>query len=142
MSRAADNGGVLGGVHVLLVEDNDDEREMLVLVLRHQGARVTAVASACEALAALDRELPEVVVSDICLLDLDGYELVHRLRARDASRGGRVPAVAVTGWTTREDELHALDSGFQIHLSKPVALDTLVATIAGLAAECRATADS
>jgi CheY-like chemotaxis protein len=123
----------LKGLHVLVVDANDDQRELLEFVLRLRGAKVTTASTVCEALAAVDRERPDVLVSEISLPDADGYELVRRLRTRDASRGGRTPAVAVTGWAGRQHRKLAMDSGFQAHLPKPVPLDGLVAVIVGLA---------
>jgi CheY-like chemotaxis protein len=122
----------LDGIRVLVVDSDADQRELYTLVFVHQGAQVVAVASADNALAEIVRAKPDVVVSDISLPDKDGYELLQAVRALTPERGGRIPAVAVTGWARAQDRTRALAAGFQAHLAKPVVLDTLVAVVAAL----------
>jgi len=118
---------------VLLVEDDEDSRKLLGLMLKKQGARVTSTSSAAEALAAIEEILPDVVLSDIGMADEDGYELIRKVRALPAERGGLTPAIALTGYATRKDRERALSAGYQLHLAKPVEPPDLVAAIAGLA---------
>jgi signal transduction histidine kinase/ActR/RegA family two-component response regulator len=123
----------LDGLHVLVLEDEADTRELVTLTLTQGGAQVTAVPSAAEALAALDRSLPDVLVSDIGVPGEDGYSLLRKLRAREPARGGLVPAVALTAYARTEDRLQAFTAGFQMHLAKPVDPAELVAVVASLA---------
>jgi PAS domain S-box-containing protein len=116
----------LAGLRVLVVEDHPDARELVSTVLESAGARVTAVGTAAEALAAIDRERPDVLLSDIEMPGQDGYELMRTLRARPAKMGGDVPAAALTAYAGAEHRRAALSAGFQAHLAKPVQPDTLV----------------
>ena len=123
----------LAGVRVIVVDDDHDARELVTEVLRSRGAEVTAVASADECLEALDRQVPDILLSDITMPGHDGFELMRRVRARQASSGGRVPAIALTAHAREEDRDRSIAAGFQVHLSKPVDLDALLTTVAGLA---------
>jgi len=122
----------LGGVRVLVVEDDADARTSLTMLLEKCGARVTAAASASEALAVLERETPDVLVSDIGMAGEDGYALIRRVRARPAALGGQVPAVALTGYVREQDAERTRAAGYQSHLPKPVRLADLTATLASL----------
>jgi signal transduction histidine kinase/ActR/RegA family two-component response regulator len=122
----------LAGVKVLVVDDAEDAREALSVLLGQYGASVTAVGSADEALGVLERDRPHVLISDIAMPDQDGYTLIRRVRALDAARGGTVPAAALTAYATPEDRLKALQAGYQDHLPKPVDPSVLVETVAGL----------
>ena len=124
----------LDGIQVLLVEDDDDGRQVLTLILELAGALVTAAASVREALAALDTRRPDVIVSDIGMPDEDGLTLIRRVRARDEEAGGRTPAIALTGYATPEDRTRLLAAGFQTHVRKPVEPDEIVAAVASLMA--------
>jgi signal transduction histidine kinase/CheY-like chemotaxis protein len=123
----------LDGVRVLVVDDEPDARESLALVLRQCGAEVTPAGSVQEALAAYDRQLPDVVVSDIRLPGEDGYDLIRHLRLREASTGRTTPAIALTAYPRVEDRAGALSAGYQMHVPKPVAPRELAAVIASLA---------
>ena len=122
----------LSGIRVLLVEDDDDAREALQMALESYGALVTAVSAAREALAALQRALPDVVVSDIAMPDQDGHAFLRKLRALKPERGGRVPAVALTAFTSREARELSRECGFHYHLDKPVEPPKLADVLAGL----------
>jgi CheY-like chemotaxis protein len=124
----------LDGVRVLLVEDYAVVREVIGRVLVGFGARVTAVAGVPEALEALPRARPNVLVSDIDMPGEDGYALIRKIRALPTDRGGQTPAVGLTGWNTAEDEAHVLRAGFQYCLAKPVDARRLVTVVAALAA--------
>jgi len=123
----------LAGVRVLVVDDAKDAREALSMLLGQFGARVTAVGSVDEALAVLDRDPPHVLLSDIAMPEEDGYTLIRKVRARDAARGGRVPAAALTAYATPEDRTKALRAGYHDHLPKPVDPAVLIETVASLA---------
>jgi CheY-like chemotaxis protein len=123
----------LAGVRLLVVEDDADSRDMLVMVLEQAGATVSAVASAEEALVALERAVPDVLVSDIGLPGEDGHELIRKVRALEAKRGGRIPALALTAYAGPEARGKALTAGFDLQVSKPVVPAELVAQAALLA---------
>ncbi|HWQ32107.1 MAG TPA: PAS domain S-box protein [Blastocatellia bacterium] len=129
------NTGLLEGLHVLVVDDEEDSRQLVRTTLEHFGARVTTAASVGETLAVFtsgDR-LPDVLVSDIGLPDEDGYSLMTRLRERAPEKGGQIPAIALTAYGRMEDRLRALSAGFQTHIAKPVEPDELVAVVASVA---------
>lgn len=119
---------------MLLVEDIDDSRKMLALMFEMEGAVVVATASAVEALDALDRQPFQVLVSDIGLPGMNGYDLMHAIRAHESQTGGFLPAVAVTAFTSEADRMEALGAGFQWHVPKPVAFEELVSVMTRLAA--------
>jgi PAS domain S-box-containing protein len=124
----------LDGLHVLVVDDQEDTRTFVGLVLSQRGARVTLCASAAEALAALQEQRPDVLLSDIGMPEEDGYSLIRRVRALSFAEGGQIPAAALTAFARVEDRVRILRSGFQTHVSKPVdalELVNIVATLGG-----------
>jgi PAS domain S-box-containing protein len=123
---------VLEGLHVLVVDDDADTRELLTTVLGQCGARVTPVASGAQALEALARTRPDVLISDIGMPDMDGYALIRHVRAIAPEDGGGIPAVALTAYVGAEDRTRALHAGFQIFLPKPIEPNELTATVARL----------
>ncbi len=110
----------LGGARVLVVDDDEDSREMLAALFEKYGAKVTTAASATEAFAAIERERPELLVSDVGMPGEDGHGLIRRVREVERVRGGFLPAIALTGYATDEDGARALEAGFQVHIAKPV----------------------
>jgi signal transduction histidine kinase len=128
--------GRLAGLNVLVVEDDEDARDLFVTVLGQQGALVRSAATAAEALTLLALALPDVLVSDIGLPEADGYELVRAVRAL-GHLPERLPAIALTAYAHREDRRLALEAGFQAHVAKPVDPDLLVAAVAAAAARGR-----
>lgn len=120
-------------MNVLVVDDEMDCRELVQTIIERAGARVTACASVVEALAAIDANVPDVIVSDIAMPDHDGLSFVKKVRARSAAMGGSVPAIALTAYTREEDRRAAIAAGFTVHLSKPVEPRHLVDTIARVA---------
>ena len=124
----------LRGVRVLVVDDHPVVRQALTMVLEEWGAQVTAVPGVPEALEALGRERPNVVLSDIEMPGEDGYTLIRKVRALPPDRGGRTPAAALTGLSTEEDRARVLEAGFQYHVSKPVDARRLVEIVTTLAA--------
>jgi len=124
---------LLDGLSVLVVEDDADSRESLVGILEQHGARVSAAATARDALQALADAVPDVLVSDIGMAGEDGYDLIRHVRKLPAARGGRLPALALTAYAEEADRLRAIAAGFQAHVAKPVAPAELVIEIARLA---------
>ena len=133
MGRTEFPTDTLKGIHVLLVEDDNDSRALLETVLRYCGALVTAVASASEAVHTLQRVKPDVLLSDISMPHQDGYWLIREVRALPPERGGGMPAIAVTALGHPHDVGRTLAAGFQGHLRKPVDPWELARTIASLA---------
>jgi len=122
----------LNGVNVLFVDDQADARELVKELLELHGAKVTSVETAEQALEAMQREHFHVLLSDIGLPMIDGYELIRQIRRLPPEQGGRIPAVAVTGFARSEDSQRALAEGFQNHLSKPIEPNELVDLVATL----------
>jgi CheY-like chemotaxis protein len=122
--------GDLAGIKVLLVDDATDTLDVLQQILQHSGATIMAASSAGTALALLERERPDVIVSDIGMPDIDGFELIRRIRRRSAGAGGAIPAIALTAFTRQDDRNKALQAGFNDYLAKPVEPGSLVAHIA------------
>ena len=124
----------LQGVSVLVVDDEADTREAMAIGLGRCGARVTTASSASEAMGALGRERPQVLVADIGMAGEDGYALLKKVRALPSERGGATPAIALTGYASQQDRMDALQGGFQMHVSKPVTPAELAAAVASLVA--------
>lgn len=108
---------LLAGVHVLVVEDTDDSRELFRMALEYCGALVTTAASAEEAKRILENLRPHVLVSDIGMPD-DGLELVREVKAVAQTKGLRIPAIAITAYRDRREEL--LAEGFVELVEKPL----------------------
>lgn len=130
----------LEGLWVLVVDDDPDSRELMRAVLEASGAKVTTCGSCEEALAllfdkatfALRRRQPDLIVADLAMPGQDGFDLIRALRRIEATRGGAIPALAVSGFAGEEARSQSLAAGYQEHLSKPVPMDELVAAIARL----------
>lgn len=119
----------LAGVRILVVEDDRDTREFVCTALAACSADVTAVASADEALARLEKGWPDVILSDVKMPGMDGYELIRRIRAQEAQRGERALTIALTAYANADERASLLGAGFDIHVAKPVDPDDLAATI-------------
>lgn len=132
VSRQLDsNGDSLSGVRILLVEDEQDARELIALVLQGSGAQVEAVDTVGDALQRLPLFMPDVLLSDIGLPLESGYDLIRQVRSL-SSEINKVPAIALTAFATESDRKMSLSAGFQAHLAKPVEPSELVKTIKGL----------
>jgi signal transduction histidine kinase/CheY-like chemotaxis protein len=124
----------LTGRRVLVVEDDAEAADIIHQVLERHGAEVIPASSAEEAALLLQRERPDVLLSDLGLPGEDGLQLVRHLRRQSEEGLARIPAVALTGRTREVDQFQAIESGFQVHLGKPVASGKLVSTLAELSA--------
>jgi len=123
----------LQGLKVLVVDDEADTRELIREVLKECGSEVMLSRSAEEALEALERYHPDILISDLGMPDEDGYSLISKIRALPPERGGQIPAAALTAYARAEDRMRVLRSGFQFHLPKPVDSAELVTVVASLA---------
>jgi len=128
------------GLHVLIVDDDASTLESLRALFEHYGARVTAAPSATAAIRGLESVRPDVLVSDIAMPDEDGYQLIARVRELDRERGGAIPAIALTAFAADDDRVRALVAGYDVHLSKPVNPEEVVAFVTQLARRGRAAA--
>lgn len=123
----------LEGCHVLVVDDDEDGRDLLRVMLEDLGAAVICASSAEEALKLMVDMVPDVLVSDIGMPGVSGYDLIQEIRRRPRDRGGKVPALALTAYARAEDARRAQEAGFQAHLSKPIDPDRLTRLVADLA---------
>ncbi|HEY9627177.1 MAG TPA: ATP-binding protein [Coleofasciculaceae cyanobacterium] len=130
----------LDNVQILLVDDDTDTREFQAFLLEQSGANVTAVASGLEALQLLDQWIPDVMISDVGMAEMDGYMLMEQIRSREAlrsnsrppNRGGTILAIALTAYATEQDRQRALQAGFQVHLTKPLEPEQFISAIVSL----------
>ncbi|MBA2493821.1 MAG: CHASE3 domain-containing protein [Acidobacteria bacterium] len=122
----------LDGLLILVVDDEEDTRQLLVQSLTFHGATVISANSAKEALSEIEKKNPDVLVSDIGMPDEDGYSLIRKVRALPDERQRNIPAIALTAFTRSQDRMRALASGYQNHVSKPVEPDELATVIASL----------
>ena len=118
---------------VLIVEDDEDSRDMLAMTLRICGVNIVSVDSADAALEELPKLRPDFLISDIGLPEKDGYQLIERVRALPAEAGGQTPAIALTGYVSVQDRSMAIRAGYQEHLPKPVDTARLIELLSELA---------
>jgi CheY-like chemotaxis protein len=112
----------ISGLRVLVVDDDDDARELVALTLQSRGAIIHLASSAAEALDSVSREKPDVMIADIGMPREDGYELILKLRAVEREHSHkRLSAIALTSYVSATDRDQALAAGYDLHLSKPVA---------------------
>jgi signal transduction histidine kinase len=123
----------LAGLHVLIVDDDEDALHLLGTMLRQHGAEITSAASVDAAIDAMIKRSPDVLVSDIAMPDRDGYDLVRTIRALPDENARRVPSLALTAFARPDDRERALAAGFNMYASKPVVPAELVLSIARLA---------
>ncbi|BAZ53770.1 multi-sensor hybrid multi-kinase [Nostoc sp. NIES-4103] len=122
----------LNGINILIVDDDADTREFITFLLEQYGANVTVVASANEALAALAQSLPDVLLSDIGMPEVDGCMLIRQVRNLPPEQGGQIPAIALTAYAGEMNEKQVLQAGFHKHIAKPVEPAELVEAIANI----------
>jgi signal transduction histidine kinase len=131
----------LAQVRVLVVDDESDARDVVAQILRHSGAVVETAACVREALAAISRARPDVIVSDVAMPDQDGYDLVRILREMSDGQTNMIPTLALTAYAREEDRIRCLSAGFQAHVAKPVDPTELCAVVAHLAPQRSASAE-
>ncbi|WP_292732322.1 hybrid sensor histidine kinase/response regulator [Nostoc sp. JL31] len=122
----------LNDIRILVVDDDTDSRDFVAFVLEQDGAFVMTASSADEALQSLAEVKLDVLVSDISMPDMDSYMLIHEVRTRTPEQGGQIPAIALTAFARNNDHEKALNAGFQMHLSKPLNPEKLIAAIVKL----------
>lgn len=125
-------GAELNGLSILVIEDMQDSRDLVVTLLQRKGAEVKGAASAREGFALLQEWHPDVVLCDIGMPEEDGYSFIKRVRALPAEQGGNTAAIALTAYGRTEDRLLALESGFQQHVVKPATSAELAIIIASV----------
>ncbi len=123
--------GALQDVRVLVVEDGEDTRELIVRLLSDAGAVVSEAENAQQAIESVDRDPPHVLVSDIGMARTDGYMLLRMLRD-GGWPASRLPAIALTAFVRGQDQAESLEAGFQVHLGKPVNANALIGAVARL----------
>ncbi len=133
LASEASEAVTLDGIRVLVVEDEPDTRDFLIRLLESHGAIVLAAGSVMEALALSRSGHPDMLISDIGLPDVDGYELVQHIREHDSKSHSGIPAIALTAYARAEDRMRALRAGYQVHIAKPVEPAELLAAIASFA---------
>jgi CheY-like chemotaxis protein len=124
----------IGGLKILVVDDDSDTCDMIRAVLERCGGVVKTAPTAGEALDVFRSWIPGILISDIGRPEIDGYELVRRIREEERSNGTKTPAIALTAFARIEDRVKALAAGYQMHVAKPVEpgeLLTIVASLAG-----------
>jgi CheY-like chemotaxis protein len=126
-------GRSLDGLRVLVVDDEQDARDLAAQALAQHGARVDVASSVPEALEVLDRSTVDVVVTDLAMPGEDGFALMQRLRQQGSPRFRFLPVIAVTAYARSEDRERVMSEGFQGFLAKPVEFDRLAMMVAQLA---------
>ncbi|HEY7508650.1 MAG TPA: ATP-binding protein [Vicinamibacteria bacterium] len=127
----------LQGTRLMVVDDEEDARDLLGVSLEQSGAEVRKVGSADEVMAQLPAYRPHVLLADIEMPGKDGYSLLQMVRRLPPDQGGLTPAIAITAYAGVEDRIRALAAGFDLHLPKPVQLDELRIAVGRLAGQRR-----
>ena len=122
----------LDELKILIVDDEADTRELLKQGLEYCGATVSVAGTAAEALEIITAKTPDILISDIGMPGMDGYDLIRQIRRLPTAKGSKVPAIALTAYTRTEDRLQALRAGYDMHVPKPVELAELVAVAASV----------
>ncbi|HEY9675529.1 MAG TPA: response regulator [Waterburya sp.] len=122
----------LNGLQVLVVDNDPDSRYLLTLIFEEYGVETISVKSTGEALEILKQAKPDLLISEICLPNEDGYSLMHKVKALETQGQVQIPAIALTVHTRESDRTHALSAGFEAHLPKPFDIDELIETVATL----------
>jgi CheY-like chemotaxis protein len=124
----------LTGIHVFLVEDNQDTRTMVGETLLHCGAIVTIYQSADVAISEMTELAPTVFISDLSMPGLDGLQFMRRIRTRPPARGGRAPSLAITAYYEDFVAAEAMEAGFNAYMTKPIELEHMCHLVKDLAA--------
>lgn len=117
--------GILANTKIIIVDDETDALELLKFVLKNNGAEVHAFSTAGEVLEMTEKINPDLLISDISMAEMDGYDLIHRIRESSFSRNKFLPAIAMTAYTNVEDRAQVLSAGFQMHISKPFDIEEI-----------------
>jgi len=131
-NQTSSEDSTLEGLRILIVDDTADSRDYAAFVLSEAGSDVRTADSAEAAIAALNQELPDVIVCDIGMPEANGYELIQKIRSLPPEKGGGIVAIALTSYAGDYDQKQAIAAGFQHHLSKPVEPEQLVKTISAI----------
>jgi signal transduction histidine kinase/CheY-like chemotaxis protein len=123
----------LEGVRVLIVDDEPDARMLIERLLKQCHAEVFTASAADQALDLLRLHKPDVLISDIGMPGVDGFQFIRQVRSLAPSDGGRTPAIALTAFARSEDRTRAMISGYQVHIAKPIETQELLATVGNLA---------
>ena len=124
---------LLEGMRILVVDDEEDSRDLVSAILKRCGGKVKSCKSAAEALKTFRAWKPDILVSDIGMPVEDGYSLIQKLRKQRLKLAREIPAIALTAYATDDDRARALSAGFQVHIAKPIEPETLVKSIADAA---------
>ena len=116
-------------LRILVVDDQEDIRFLVVCFLEINGAKVRSCESADRALEIFVKWKPDVIVSDIMMPEHDGYWLLRHIRQLQPGQGRETPAIALTSLTSDEDRARALSAGFQIHMAKEIMFDNLISAV-------------
>lgn len=131
---AIDYGMVdLSGVRILILDDEADTRNLLTRLLADCKAEVRSMSNAADAIEAFKRDKPDLILSDIGMPGVDGYQFIHEVRECEAEQGGATPAIALTAFARSEDRTRAMMAGYNMHIAKPIETRELLATVANLA---------
>ena len=122
----------LSGLKVLVVDDEEDVLTLTRQILSLFGAEVITSPTAAKGLEQVQMQRPDAIISDISMPHMDGYQFIQAVRNLPAHNGRDTPAMAVTAFNRPQDRARAFNSGFQAHLSKPVSLNMLIETLAGI----------
>jgi len=102
------------------VDDDDDSRDAVAMLLEQNGAGVSSANSVIQALEEVERQIPDVMLSDIAMVGSDGYALIRKIRERELGGSRRIHAIAVSGYVSPADRSRALQEGYDLYLAKPV----------------------
>jgi CheY-like chemotaxis protein len=122
----------LAGLRVLTADDETDIRDLVTFILKQAGAEVRVATSAVDVLMLVEQSVPDLLLCDIGMPDIDGYMLIRQIRVLPPEQGGRIPAIALTAYAGESDQKQALAAGFQQHIAKPVEPEKLMRTVVTL----------
>lgn len=133
----SENPRILSGVKVLVIDDEADALTITELMLALYQAEVIASSNAANGLEKVQRYRPDIIVSDLSMPQMDGYQFIQAVRNLPVEQGKNTPAVALSAFNRVEDRVRASNAGFQRYLCKPVVLMDLIETVASMASTCR-----
>ena len=123
-SEANQSSPDLNGINILVVDDEVDSLEIITFILEQEGAIIATAVSASEAIESIAKSTPDLIISDIGMPEIDGYQLIEKIRASENFKS--IPAIAVTAYASETDEQKAITAGFQRHVSKPIDTNAIV----------------